>query len=514
MALSLCVGVPARAQQSDDLQQQLQQLVLQYEQTTRELRERITALEQQIHKRQATVQNESQEDPTVTAAQLAKEAAETAFLGDLNQDRQTLQGRLPSAPTYELLRDAETKIEKLEQQVRSFEFHGYFRSGHGLNGRSGQQVAFQAPGADATFRLGNEAETYAELILVNNWMNSERDPVKAWMKAQFMVEANTTNSASYANFAGGIGNDQVRLREAFVQAGNIFKSQPDAKFWAGERYYRRYQAHLDDFYILDMSGYGGGLEDVNVRIGKMSVAYLAGSRPDVITQNGNYAKSNVDLRLYDVNALGGKVGMWFNFARAKGGTTEAGTVIPTANGYAFGVGQQRLGWHGGYNWISFQYGTGAASNFSTSIDDPSAFIKSAKRLRVTEHFLVQPNDKFAIMPIVVYQRTQTGNPREGWNEWISFGARPQVFFTKYLSLAFESGFDHTRGGDGQYKGWLRKFTIAPQIGAGRQFFSRPVLRVFATYASWSNSFRGLVGGIPFQDRTRGLTYGVQAETWF
>ena len=68
------------------------------------------------------------------------------------------------------------------------------------------------------------------------------------------------------------------------------------------------------------------------------------------------------------------------------------------------------------------------------------------------------------MPIFVYQRKQNGNPRDGWNRWVSFGARPQVFFTDRLSLVFESGFDHTRGGNGQFGGWLRKFTIAPQIG--------------------------------------------------
>ncbi len=313
LAVILCFVPPAHAQRTDELQEQLRQLQQQYEQTSRELRERIAALEQQIQKRQDTAQNETQKDRTVSAAELAAEAAKKAVLGDSNQDGQTLQGKLPAAPTYDFVRDAETKIEKLEEQVRSFEFHGYFRSGHGLNGRGGQQVAFQAPGADAKFRLGNEAETYGELIFVNNWLNPEHDSDKAWMKAQFMVEANTTNSASYANFRGGIGNDQIRLREAFIQGGNIFKSQPDAKFWAGERYYRRYQAHLDDFYILDMSGYGGGVEDVNAKIGKMALAYIAGSRPDVITQNGNYAKSNIDLRLYDVNALGGKVGAWFNF---------------------------------------------------------------------------------------------------------------------------------------------------------------------------------------------------------
>ena len=62
----------------------------------------------------------------------------------------------------------------------------------------------------------------------------------------------------------------------------------------------------------------------------------------------------------------------------------------------------------------------------------------------------------------------------------------RYFFTDHLSLAFEAGLDRTRAANGQYEGWLRKFTIAPQIGAGRKFFSRPVLRVFLTYATWSD----------------------------
>lgn len=117
------------------------------------------------------------------------------------------------------------------------------------------------------------------------------------------------------------------------------------------------------------------------------------------------------------------------------------------------------------------------------------------------------------MPIFVYQRTKDGNPQHDWNQWVSFGARPEVFFTKHISLAFEAGFDQTHS-PGQYDGWLRKYTIAPQIGGGRKFFSRPVLRAFLTYANWSDGFRGFVGGTPYQNRTSGLTYGVQAEHWW
>jgi len=517
VALSLFWILPAAAQQADPLEQQLKELKQEYETTTQALQLRMATLEQQIESQKAAA--EKTKEATVSTADLAAERAAKAMLRNSDQVGAKFQGDLPSEPTYDLLREADETITKLKQQVGTFEFHGYFRSGYGLNSAGGQQVAFEAPGADAKYRLGNETETYGELIFVNNWVNPEQSSNEAWMKTEIMIEANTTNSANSASFPNGVGNDQFRLREAFVQAGNVLGWQPHAEFWAGERYYRRQHIDIIDFYPLDLSGYGGGVEDVNVGIGKMAVAFLNAARPDIATQNGNLAKSNIDVRLYDLKGPAGLWAAWFDYATSKGGTTSTGTVVPTTNGYAFGMRHQRLEWHGGYHTFSIQYGTGAASNFSNpgngvTIANPSPFINRSAQFLVTEQLVLQPNDWFGIMPIFLYQRTKDGNPQDGWNQWASFGARPVVFFTKHISLAFEAGFDHTESGTNQYDGWLRKFTLAPQIGAGRKFFSRPVLRVFVTYANWSDGFRGFVGGTPYLNRTNGMTYGVQTETWW
>jgi len=508
---AVCIGIldAAGQQPIDPLEQQLQQLKVQYLQTTHDLEQRIALLEKQINDRKDT----KAKDGTVSAAELAaQQAAKKAVLGESDEGL-TYQGKLPSDPTYDLLRDADQKISKLQEDAGLFEFHGYLRSGYGLNSVGGQQVAFEAPGAGAKYRLGNEAETYGEFEFVSNWLNPKHESDKAWVTTQVMIEANTSNSASYASFPGGVGNDEFRLREAFIQAGNVIESQPDAKFWAGERYYRRQHIEIDDFYPLDMSGYGGGVEDVNVGIAKLAVSYLAGARPDILTANGDYAKSNIDVRLYDWKGPAGLWGGWFNFATAKGGETSTDKLVPNTNGYAIGLRHQRLEWYGGYHSFSIQYGTGAASNFATSLDDPSQFLKSSARLLATEQVLFQPNDKFAIMPIFVYQRVKDSATLGQWNQWVSFGVRPEVFFTKYLSLAFEAGFDHTHS-QAQYDGWLGKYTIAPQIGAGRKFESRPVLRAFLTYANWSDGLRGYVGGTPYMNKTAGLTYGLQAETWW
>src|SRR5215472_9018128 len=382
---SAALSASAQQPQPEDLQQQLQQLKQQYEETTQQLQNRITALEQQIEKQKES--SSKANDAAISTAQLAEETAKKDLLGQSDQVGAKFQGQVAGDPTYDLLRDADTKIAKLEEQAKSFEFHGYFRSGYGLNSVGGQQVAFQAPGADAKYRLGNEAETYAELIFVNNWVNPEHSSDKAWMRTEFMVEANTTNSANFANFTGGIGNDQFRFREAFVQVGNVLESQPNAKFWAGERYYRRQHIDIDDFYPLDMSGYGAGVEDLDLHVGKLAVGFLSGARPDITTQNGNYAKNNVDVRFYDVKAPGGTLAGWFDFATSKGGTTPAGLAVPTNSGYAVGIRHQRLEWHGGFHVFGVQYGTGAAANFSTSIDDPTRFVDRTRRFLITEQVL-------------------------------------------------------------------------------------------------------------------------------
>src|SRR6266550_4535090 len=237
----------ATGQQADQVEQQLQQLKQQYEETRRNIEQRIATLEQQIEKEKGT--GRRAKEGTVSAVELAThEAVQEAVHGQSDQVGAKFQGQLPSEPTYDLLKEADVKIGKLQEQLSTFEFHGYFRSGYGLNSVGGQQVAFQAPGAGAKYRLGNEAETYGELIFVNNWLNPNHDSSKAWMKTEFMIEGNTSNSASYASFPNGTGNDQFRLREAFIQAGNILGSQPNAKFWAGERYYRRQHIDINDFY--------------------------------------------------------------------------------------------------------------------------------------------------------------------------------------------------------------------------------------------------------------------------
>lgn len=507
VAVSIAMLLPPSlyGQTAQELQQQLNQIRQTYEQKIADLEGRITILEKQ----NAAIVSATEQN-AVSVTDLRKEAeSKQAPVDKLTRDERTeiIQEEVANTPRYDLIRDTETKLTKLTEQVKAFEFHGYLRSGAGLNGEGGRMVAFQAPGAGAKYRLGNEADTYGELTFVNNWINSQRETSKAWMKTNVTIQADTTESSTYSS------NDKFRLREAFVQMGNLIKDQPDLKFWAGERYYRRLNIDINDFYVLDTSGYGGGFEDLDLKFAQGSIAYLAGTRDDITTDNGTYAKSLIDARLYGIKTPWGKAGIWYDYSFAKGGTA-AGSQIPSTGGWAVGVGHTRTEFLGGYNRFSFQYGVGAAANFSTGIEDPTPYLQNAHTFRFTDSAVIQPNKVFAVQPLVIYQEQFAGAPNGGHNTWLSFGARPVVFFNEWFSVAVEPGFDRTQSATGQYEGWLRKFTIAPQIGAGREFFSRPVLRAFVTFASWSDGLKGYVGGPTYKNKTSGINFGLQAETWW
>ena len=338
-AVFLCMCArPVNAQTTQELQQEILQMKQTYEQKITALEGRITTLEQ-ANLAMAHVTDKN----TVSVPDLEAEVSKQVTAKEepkLSRGEKTAieQTELANTPQYDEVQDSEKVVRELQQQVKQFEFRGYLRSGQGLNNEGGQMVAFQAPGAPAKYRLGNEPETYGELIFVNNWLNPNRDLDKAWMKTEVMVQGNTTQASNYAS------NDQFRLREAFVQVGNVLASNSGAQFWAGERYYRRQNIDINDFFILDMSGYGGGMENLNVKIGQVAVAYLGGARDDLITDNGVYPKSNLDARLYGVKTPVGELGFWYDYSFSKGGTVADGSTVPSTSGWAIGIGHTRTEW--------------------------------------------------------------------------------------------------------------------------------------------------------------------------
>ncbi len=398
-----------------------------------------------------------------------------------------------------------------------FAFGGYLRSGFGVNGAGGVMEAFQAPGAHAKYRLGNEPETYGELVFAKNW--EQEAATEPYFRTQ--VRLSFSNAHFDSLTAGNV--DVFAIREAYSQMGN-FDWAPEVSFWAGQRFYRRKQIYIDDYYWLDMSGFGGGVEDVPVwNVGRLALAFLGGSSDRYrFADVGYVAKNALDLRLYDVNVPLGQGMFWLTGSLVKGGTyansaTNTTSRYPDANGFAAGFAHSRpdfLGLTDGYQEVSVQYGRGTSSDFTTNIQNPTSGLADAWRFQVTASGLAQVSESLSVMPVFVFDHRDNGAAWRAQTMWVSGGLRPTWHVSEHFAVAVEGGLDWVANQPDNAYGTLYKITLAPELTISKNVMGRPVLRAFSTYANWTDGLKRKVGGAPYCHSLDGASFGLQMEAWW
>jgi len=428
--------------------------------------------------------------------------------------------------------------ERFEHVLGNFvDIGGYFRAGFGRDGKGASQTAFGAPGAAAKYRLGNEAENYGELIFGKSFylpgafkMNNDLRPDGTPSGPVARVQLRLSMFAPYATL-GSANSTTFGLPEAWASIGNVFAALPEAKFWAGRRFYRRHDIHELDFFFWDMSGGGGGIEDVQLGPAKLALAWIgfAGVSglsnlpvPDPVNSAG-FSKTNYDLRAYDIPLLGGRVEFGLALSSQRSGLDQSGEKAPTRIGMAGNIVHTVSDFisSGGTNKFTIQYGTGPAKTFNAgfeTVDLPEGtFIRSPRsgswRLRVTEHFIASLNEHFSLGPVLVFQATDQKDGT-GRQYWYSAGVRPIVHLNRYFSVAGDAGLDWVKDTGANTSAGLGKLTLAPQVSVGNRWDTRPVIRAFATYAFWGNDFKGKVGGTDYANTTHGFSAGTQMEVWF
>ncbi|RME71060.1 MAG: carbohydrate porin [Verrucomicrobia bacterium] len=529
-------GIAADAAGEDPaaLRAALRELRAEYESRIRQLEARIDALEAETadegEEAAASSAPASVETPTDEADSVAEAFDRARAISETFQ---------PATESHVIAaRFAESQIrERMEEVLANYiDITGYVRAGYGRNDAGGPQTAFKAPGAGSKYRLGNEAETYAEITFAKSFFardafaldpraerSSPSGPVAHW-------QARVAFNNPYSDFLDA-GSTGVSLPEAWASIGNVVAAQPELKFWAGNRFYRRHDIHVSDFYFYNMSGGGGGFEDLELSFGKLAFAWigwgsrsLVASSPDPDPENqAGFSKHNWDLRFYDVPLPFGTGEFGLTVTTTQSGLDPDGNKAEDAAGFALSFIHTRAGFisEDGVNKFSLQYGRGPGITFTSGFEritvDGVTFIRADEddfwRVRLTESFVANLSDRFSLGPVLVYELTDYGR-FDGKVAWLSAGVRPIIHFNNYLSLAFEGGVDWVDDELREIDGSLYKFTIAPQVSLGGRFMSRPVLRGFVTYSRWSDAFVGEVGGPDYVEDDDGLTLGVQMEAWW
>jgi maltoporin len=409
--------------------------------------------------------------------------------------------------------------------VSAVDFHGYFRSGIGGNNKGGSQVCFQDPGNEYKFRLGNECENYAE------W-----EFAQSLYKDKSGVEFIYDGMLAYITGLAGPDFDslknpgnEIALRQNWVGAKGLPFLPSGSMAWIGKRYYHRNDVHQIDFFYWDTSGFGGGLDDVPIGPAKFAVALFETRFNDrrVIWQP--------DFRVYGIPII-------------PNGTLEAGIslMIDSSNANApqstfkeevspwLTVQWVQSDFLGGFNKLAFQWAQGSAANMHSQGSQQEDASSDARQWRIVEHMVYQPTPNISGALVFVYQDTKNlfGSSLKRW----SAGIRPALQLNDYFKIEVEGGYtsvtpkDNASGGGNTDSRGLFKATIAPTIvamtGPGGAYFTRPVLRLFATIAAWNDAAQraGIVGQAPACNATTttspfgcdkaGFTFGAQVEAWY
>lgn len=397
-------------------------------------------------------------------------------------------------------------------------FFGYMRSGVGGSGSGGDQACFQVPGSRAKYRLGNECETYGEVGLGGRLAELKNGP-KFDLNIMYAFSVQGENDWEEANPA---------FRQVWVGATNVIPSDPDARFWAGKRFYQRHDVHINDFYYWDASGPGAGIENVNVGIGKLSYAYFRNSNDEAIeynftdtlgiirnirngtSQNNDRSVSRHDIRLGDIAVNpGGKltVGGDVRFSE------EHRDNFDGKNGFMLTALHQQELPNGGFNHLALQYGQGAGVTLSSASDDTAG--SGQKTYRIVEALTLEPAPQWSAMFTGVYEWRKDYTV-DGAKNWLSLGARPMYHFNDYIALAAEIGYDQTKADNGGGTRRLMKYTLSPMIKAGGKFFDRPEIRLFVSYYDWNDNARdaGLNAFGDSATKKDAVSFGAQVEAWW
>ncbi|MDR7942714.1 maltoporin [Enterobacter soli] len=418
----------------------------------------------------------------------------------------------------------------LSAQAGAVDFKGYARSGIGWTGSGGEQQCFQATGAQSKYRLGNECETYAELKLGQEvWKEGDKS---------FYFDTNVAYSVSQQN---DWESTSPAFREANVQGKNLIDALPGSTIWAGKRFYQRHDIHMIDFYYWDISGPGAGIENIDLGFGKLS---LAATRSSEAGGSGTFAdRDALGNRIYD-NLVPNDV---FDVRLAQmeinpGGTLEFGVDYGHTNlpdDYSLAPGASKDGWMftaehtqsmlKGFNKFVLQYATDSMTSNGKGRPEGGSINNNGDMWRVLDHGAISLGDSWDLMYVGMYQDINLDN--NNGTKWWTVGVRPMYKWTPIMSTLLEVGYDNVKSQKTDDTNSQYKITLAQQWQAGDSIWSRPAIRVFATYAKWdekwgyanSDSGAGYDSGVAYSDTSaktfsRGdsdeWTFGAQMEIWW
>lgn len=367
----------------------------------------------------------------------------------------------------------------------ALDWTGYFRAGPGLTTNSTSRACYglNQGSSGMKYRLGNECDFYGEFQLSQGFKKDG-------------IDYRVTLMTSHYTAATDTNGDGLKIEQMYGEAKG-FDIAPEATFWIGKERGRRGDVHIVDTYFTEMKGVGAGAKGFNVGPGKLGVAYYK-TESDAVHPGHRGNLEWVDIPTNP----GGKLNVFATVTKGQfaGGKNGAGLSLRHDQERLFGSNFNNVLW--------LQYAQGSAG-LNSNFGDLTAG-SQAKSWRLVESVSWQngPLGGQALLLLANEKNALGGEIRSS-----SVGGRASYALSRNFKLVSELGVSQYKP-SGAPSARLTKFTIAPTLSVGPDFFSRPEFRLYVTTARWNKAAGNVTGQAAFADKTSGTSAGAQLEWWF
>ena len=422
------------------------------------------------------------------------------------------------------------------------DFHGYFRAGAQASTQGGEVYCLgNGNKGHMVGRLGDECDTYAELTLNQEVYNKANNK---WtlntLVAYGTAEGNRDLQGDSWQGVGGDGpwnGQRLSIRELWTG----YQTDAGYQIWAGKRFYQRKDIHLLDLYYLNDSGYGAGIEGIDVGMGNLAFAVTKWANDGTSDYNRNVYKLDARWNGIPVGPLGNldaSVIYALPFiseqqeanaaGNARANRANSGALVTLDLNTAVNSDSVNLMNHfvvqygtNGFGYIG-QNGNHAGDNYTPDLDDTG--------VRVIDWGTLDAGN-FGLGYSLIWAHVDNGDDHHAagaaWTTersgWIySIVLRPEYKWTEFTRTTLELGYSaqKTNGNvaDVKYEDPdVYKVTLAQQFTPGKGFWTRPAIRFYVSYIGGDEFAEGWAVGYKNKNKDGDeyqITVGTQVEAWW
>ena len=422
------------------------------------------------------------------------------------------------------------------------DFHGYFRAGAQASTQGGEVYCLGNGNiGHMVGRLGDECDTYAELTLNQEVYNKANNK---WtvntLVAYGTAEGNRDLQGDSWQGVGGDGpwnGQRLSIRELWTG----YQTDAGYQIWAGKRFYQRKDIHILDLYYLNNSGYGAGIEGIDVGAGNLAFAVTKWANDGTSDYNRNVYKLDARWNGIPVGPLGNldaSVIYALPFiseqqeanaaGNARTNRANSGALVTLDLNTAVNSDSVNLMNHfvvqygtNGFGYIG-QNGNHAGDNYTPDLDDTG--------VRVIDWGTLDAGN-FGLGYSLIWAHVDNGDDHHAagatWTTersgWIySIVLRPEYKWTEFTRTTLELGYSaqKTNGNvaDVKYEDPdVYKVTLAQQFTPGKGFWTRPAIRFYVSYIGGDEFAEGWAVGYKNKNKDGDeyqITVGTQVEAWW